>query len=442
MCDSGPDAPDPYATAAAQGTENRDSALYNTTLSRPNINSPIGNLSWVTDPNDPTKQTANWNMDPGYLEKYKSSSSSGGSSSQTSTSNSSTAPTPIDNLMYGAYQDILPRLRGNLNIPTSGTTTGANIADIYNNLRAEQTNLDPVLQSQGATAAGAAGLAGSQVSRLGQLYGNDFNYNGVVAAPEASNAVRQGVEDSLYSRATSRLDPAFQQRTSDQNSALAAQGITQGSQAYDREVGNLGRERTDAYANARNDAVANSTTEMKKLFDMGMSARQQGVGEANTLRQMPTQEALAAQQLSSGAGGAFNQTVGSETGQQAVAGSVASQAMQAELARNAQQFSQGNYDKEQLLDTFKAMRSGGQSSLASSTSESSGSSSQGGNSTSYNNLPNFFGVGSGAGTAGAAPIASLIQGNYDTGVANSNATNAGVAGLAGNAMMAAAMGLT
>lgn len=442
MCDSGPDAPDPYATAAAQGSENRDSALYNTTLSRPNINSPIGNLSWVTDPNDPTKQTANWQMDPNYLDKYKSTSSSGGSSSQTSQSTASTAPTPIDNLMYGAYESILPQLGASLGQKTAGTTPGADIAGVYNNLRGEQTNTQPVSAMQGATATGAAGLAGQQVSRLGSLFGQDFNYNGVAPAPEASNAVRQGVEDSLYSRATSRLDPAFQQRTSDQNSALAAQGITQGSEAYNREVDNLGRERTDAYANARNDAVANSTTEMKKLFDMGMSARQQGVGEANTIRQMPTQEALAAQQLSSGAGSAFNQTIGSETGQQAVAGSVASQAMQAELARTAQQFSQGNYDKDRLLDAFKAMRSGGQSSLASSSSTSSGNSSQGGSSTSYNNMPNFFGVGGGAGTAGAAPIASLIQGNYDTGVANSNATNAGVAGLAGNAMMATALGLT
>lgn len=441
MCDT-PDAPDPYATASAQGKENRDSALFNTNLLRPAVNSPMGNLTWTTDPNDPTKQTANFDLNTDFLKQFgQNTSTSSGSSSSSSTSQSSTSPTPIDNLMYKAYESLLPSLGQKLSTPSAATTPGANIAEVFQNLRGEQADLSQNAALQSANALGADALTGSQISRLSELFGKDFNYDNVVAAPEASDATRKAVEDALYARSTSRLDPSFAQRTSDQQAALAAQGITQGSQAYEREVDNLGRERTDAYAAARNDAISNSTTEMKKLFDMGMDARQQGVQEANTLRALPTQEALAAQQLSTGASQNLNQTVGTQNAQQGVAGSVASSAMQAELARTAQQFEQGNYDRESLLKALQALRSGGQASLASSNTSSVSGSQQSGGSTSYQ-LPNFFGVGNSAGSAAAAPLASLISQNYQGDVASANATTAGIASLGGSALMAAAQGLT
>lgn len=441
MCDS-PDAPDPYATAAAQGKENRESALFNTNLLRPTINSQMGNLTWTSDPNDPTKQTANFDLNLDFLKKYgQNTSFSSGSSGSSSNSVSSTSPTPIDAEMLNAYKNLLPVLGQKLSMPTAGTTTDANVAGVYNALRAEQPGMGGVTAMQNVGALGADALASSQVNRLQDLFGKEFNYDNVVAAPEASDATRKAVEDALYSRSTSRLDPAFAQRTSDQNSALAAQGITQGSEAYDREVANLGRERTDAYAAARNDAISNSTTEMKKLFDMGMDARQQGVQEANTLRTLPVQEALAAQQAATQAAGRLNQTVGTQTQQQAVTAAAAASGMDSELKKNQQQFEQGNYDRESLLKALQALRSGGQASLASSSTTSSGGSTNESGSSSYQ-LPNMFGAGSAAGSAGAAPIASLISQNYQGDVASSNATNAGIASLGGSALMAAAMGLT
>lgn len=441
MCDS-PSAPDPYATADAQGKENRDSALFNTKLLRPTINSPMGNLTWTTDPNDPTKQTANFDLNFDFLKKYgQNTSYSTGSSGSSSNSQSSTSPTPIDEEMLNAYKNLLPALGQKLSTPTASTAPQANVAGVYNALRAEQPQMGAITAAQNTSALGADALAGSQVSRLQDMLGKDFNYDNVVAAPIANEETRRQVEDALYSRSTSRLDPTFSQRTNDQNSALAAQGITQGSQAYEREIDNLARERTDAYAAARNDAISNSTTEMKKLFDMGMDARQQGVSEANTLRTLPVQEALAAQQAATQASGRLNQTVGTQTQQMGTAGVTAASGMDSEMKRAQQQFEQGNYDRESLLKALQALRSGGQASLASSTTTSSGGSSNESGSSSYQ-LPNVFGAGNAAGSAGAAPIASLISQNYQGDVASSNATNAGMAQLGGSALMAAAMGLT
>jgi hypothetical protein len=44
-----------------------------------------------------------------------------------------------------------------------------------------------------------------------------------------------------------RLDPMFAQRSEDLRTRLANQGIKQGSQAYDREMGLMGQQQNDAY---------------------------------------------------------------------------------------------------------------------------------------------------------------------------------------------------
>ena len=51
------------------------------------------------------------------------------------------------------------------------------------------------------------------------------------------------VQEALYRKQTSMLDPQYQQAESDLTSRLANQGIMPGSEAYNREINNFARQR-------------------------------------------------------------------------------------------------------------------------------------------------------------------------------------------------------
>lgn len=82
----------------------------------------------------------------------------------------------------------------------------------------------------------------------------------------------QNMQDAYMQQAQSRLDPQFQQREQDLQTRLANQGITPGSEAYNREMQNLAFERTDAYGNARNQAILNSGQEAARRQGMDINA--------------------------------------------------------------------------------------------------------------------------------------------------------------------------
>ena len=84
---------------------------------------------------------------------------------------------------------------------------------------------------------------------------------------------------------------------------MAAQGITVGSDAYNIELDNLMRAKNDAYQTAMNNSQMNSIDAMSNLFGMGMSARQQGVNEAQAIRDQALKEALGATQVNAGTTG-------------------------------------------------------------------------------------------------------------------------------------------
>lgn len=126
-------------------------------------------------------------------------------------------------------------------------------------------------------------------SSLGPRQGNLDYYD---------TGTRQRVEDALYQRSASRLDPQFQQSESDLTSRLAAQGITQGSEAYGREVGNMSRSKNDAYDLARTSAITGGGDAMQQEFGIAndqygsnMVNRASGVNELNYLRNAPLTEA-------------------------------------------------------------------------------------------------------------------------------------------------------
>ena len=62
-----------------------------------------------------------------------------------------------------------------------------------------------------------------------------------------TEAVTDQIDSKLYDMGSQRLDPRFQQQESDLRSRLAQQGITPGSEAFNREMTNMSQGRNDAY---------------------------------------------------------------------------------------------------------------------------------------------------------------------------------------------------
>ncbi len=90
---------------------------------------------------------------------------------------------------------------------------------------------------------------------------------------------RNRVEDAMYGRSTSRLDPQWQQAASGLESKLANQGLRPGDAAWETQMDNFNRARNDAYSSARQDAIIAGGAEATREFGMDLGRRQQTVGE-------------------------------------------------------------------------------------------------------------------------------------------------------------------
>ncbi|MEN6537229.1 MAG: tail fiber domain-containing protein [Bryobacteraceae bacterium] len=141
----------------------------------------------------------------------------------------------------------------------------------------QQALLDRQLENS-LSLGGAENAALGRVNQLGQVNPYSAPAGG---PPTANEDYRKQIQDALYGQMTSRLDPRFQQQESDLTSRLAAQGITQGSQAYDREFSNFGRDRNDAYQSALNNAITGGEQAVAGQYGRDLSGRQQSVSEAD-----------------------------------------------------------------------------------------------------------------------------------------------------------------
>lgn len=118
---------------------------------------------------------------------------------------------------------------------------------------------------------------------------------------QGSGQSRQSAEDAIYKSATSRLDPQWQQQETDLQTRLANQGITQGSAAYEKAMGQFSRQKTDAYNQAQMSAITGGGAEAQRNQSMDLGLRQQQAAEAgnqgqfgNAAQQAAFQQALGA----------------------------------------------------------------------------------------------------------------------------------------------------
>lgn len=429
----GPDAPsppDPVATANAQGAANVDAARVTTALNRANQVTPWGNLTWV--------QGGSGFNQSNYDNAMKAWQAAGGKGTAPTKESFGynpdawTSTVTLDPRVQSLLDSNLATSQGlqsAINSSLSATTdtlsqplnihSPIDIAGIRKGVEGRYTDLQPSLQGSANLATLGRGGVATQLARLGKLYSQDFNYNSAPNMPTADEATRQRVEDALYRRSTARLDPRFSQGQDQLNSSLAAQGITQGSEAYNRELQNFNNAKNDAYSSAMNDAITGSDDAMQRIFNMGLQARQQGVNEANTLRTLPTREAVALAGISNGLDNSSHNWYGAETTQETSKDNSAANEFNLQRTNNQDQFNNTIAARNQILNELNSLRTGAQA-----------------------QMPQFGNTQSGANVA-ASPIAQSVYnsyqgelGNYNTQVGSNNAMLGGLASLGGAAMMA------
>ena len=112
----------------------------------------------------------------------------------------------------------------------------------------------------------------------------DFSGNQELYTP---GQIQQQASDAAYKNASQYLDPQFEQSQSNLANQLANQGITQGSEAYNRAIDNFGRQKQQAYESARNQAYLQGMQGGAQQYSQGMGNRQQQNTEMQTLQQNP-----------------------------------------------------------------------------------------------------------------------------------------------------------
>lgn len=130
-------------------------------------------------------------------------------------------------------------------------------------------------QSFGSGALGQA--AGGIMGQLGSAYSNPFRFNG--PGIMSGDAARDQAITGAYNQATSRLDPQWQQRESQQQTQLLNQGLDPGSEAYKNAMGTLGQQRNDAYGSAMNSAIGQGTAAGNSIFQNSLAGHNTAYGE-------------------------------------------------------------------------------------------------------------------------------------------------------------------
>lgn len=181
--------------------------------------------------------------------------------------------TPTGSTQVGNYS--VPNYQSNINF----TDLGKKLFDAGNNI------------SLGLADSGQKALSGVQAS---------------VANPLDLSSLPQGrdaITDAMYQRYTRLLDPQYAQLQRSTETNLINKGFSVGDEAYTKEMNNFERNRENAYADARNQAITSGSgiaqNERNQAINEILLKRQQPLAELSSLRtgaapQQPTFQPFAA----------------------------------------------------------------------------------------------------------------------------------------------------
>lgn len=134
--------------------------------------------------------------------------------------------------------------------------------------------------------------AASGLDRVSSQMATPFDMSKVPDAPnlpQSSDATRSAVANALMSR----LSPQFQRDEESARTRMAAQGITQGSEAWNNEMNRLTQAKNDASMQAQMQAGNEQSRlfgEQIQGYNAGQQGRQQSIQEQAYLRNLPLSE--------------------------------------------------------------------------------------------------------------------------------------------------------
>lgn len=245
-----PSAPDPAATAQAQTASNLATATANANLNRVDQYSPLGSSTYQvtgTNPDGTPKYTQTTEMSAPIKGIFDSQVAN-----QQNQQNIST--------------NLLNNVASQYSKPVDTSGVGA--------LNYGMSNSDrEALQNAYSYTAGPAAQAskGSYVTSVGDG-GGAIQRN--LGAMSDIPGVIQGAQDAAYRNQMAYLTPQFKNDSSDLQSKLAAQGITQGSDAWNRAQSELSRNQTFQQQQAQNSAFEQGLQGGQTAFGMSLNAGQ------------------------------------------------------------------------------------------------------------------------------------------------------------------------
>lgn len=270
MCfGSSPRPPDPVATAQAQSGINRADLGYAAGLNQINQTGPFGSVTYSGEIGSPDR-TQTTTLTPGMQSVLDGQTQLTGG--LTDLAKQRLAGAPRTDFSLNGAPDV--RRAQGVDYATgfnqgpavqNSFDNGGTLASTFNNGGALQRDIqgDAITRSFDA---------GGQAQRNVDLSGapqlrTDFDN----LASESRNA--------QYAKATNFLDPQYQQEEQANRARLAAQGITEDSPAFQREMDNFSRRKSADYDQARSSAILAGDQLQNQLFGQSLAGRQQAVGE-------------------------------------------------------------------------------------------------------------------------------------------------------------------
>ena len=252
MCQpSQPASPDYRGAAQETAAGNLDAARFATVANRPNEYTPLGSRTWrnTMDGGNPDQWTSQINLSPEgqslFDQQLRISQNLGNTGEAGLNRVGDAMAQPFDTRS-------LPGRVDNVNAP------GIRFESGYNQpIQFGLGDAGPLQRSMGATGEIQSGL----------------DYSGAPVMPEASEGARNAVVQALMAR----QQPGMDQRREAEQNKLITQGHTRGGSAWNATQNDLARSENDA----RFAAELAGGSEQSRLFNMGLWARQQGVGEIN-----------------------------------------------------------------------------------------------------------------------------------------------------------------
>jgi hypothetical protein len=97
------------------------------------------------------------------------------------------------------------------------------------------------------------------------------NSGGIQKDVQGSDYYNKAAQQAYMEQAKRSLDPQWQQTEADNESKLVNMGLSRGSEAWDREMANLSRNKNDAYGSATNQSILNAGAEGTRMQGMDLN---------------------------------------------------------------------------------------------------------------------------------------------------------------------------